>query len=145
MLNKPEYVLDLILQSSHILLWWHLCTSKQKEAFSQSASWGSHLEWFSYSLEGAPRGVEHLLAHFPFTPRSNSSQTISIGFRSSNCGGQVTDAALHHSLSWSNSPHIVWRCVWGDCPVNGITKRKPDGMTCPSGTLASIKCALDFE
>ena len=28
-----------------------------------------------------------------------------------------SDPALHHSPSWSNSPYIAWRCVWGHCPV----------------------------
>ena len=42
-----------------------------------------------------------------------------------------SDAALHHSPSWSNSPYTAWKCVgplscWktNDSP----TKRKPDGM-----------------
>ena len=42
-----------------------------------------------------------------------------------------TDAALHHTHSWSNSPYTAWRCVgslscWktNDSPA----KRKPDGM-----------------
>ena len=55
---------------------------------------------------------------FSFTLWSNSSQTISIAFRSGDCGGQVIwDAALHNSLSWSNSPYTAWRCVFGYCPV----------------------------
>ena len=28
-----------------------------------------------------------------------------------------SNAALHHSPSWSNSPYTVWRCVLGHCPV----------------------------
>ena len=28
-----------------------------------------------------------------------------------------SDAALHHSPSWSNSPYTAWRCVLGHCPV----------------------------
>ena len=48
-----------ILQSSHLLLWWQLYTVL---ALHQSVSRSSHLEWFSNSLEGVPRGAEHLLA-----------------------------------------------------------------------------------
>ena len=28
-----------------------------------------------------------------------------------------SDAALHHSPSWSNSPYTAWRCVLGHCSV----------------------------
>ena len=38
------YVIFEILQSSHPLPWWQLCTLL---AFSQPASWGSHLECIS--------------------------------------------------------------------------------------------------
>ena len=55
-------------------------------------SWHSlnqlHLECRSNSLEGVPIYAEHLLAAFP-SLRSDSSQTISIGLRLGDCGGQV--------------------------------------------------------
>lgn len=46
-------------------------------AFSQSALWGSHLEWFSDRLEGVPSGTEHLLAVFlSGSTHSRSSQLV---------------------------------------------------------------------
>ena len=52
-------------------------------------SWHSlnqfQLECFSNSLEGFPT----LVGCFSFTLRSNSSQTITIGLRSGDCGGLV--------------------------------------------------------
>jgi hypothetical protein len=44
-----------------------------------------------------------------------------------------SDAALHHSPSWSNSPYIAWRCVGSlSCwkKKDSHTKHKPDGMAC---------------
>jgi hypothetical protein len=47
-----------------------------------------HLQCFSNSLEGVPT-CWALVGCFSFTLRSNSSQTIAIGLRSGDCGGQV--------------------------------------------------------
>ena len=56
--NKMYIFRFYILQSSHPLPRWQLCTLL---AFSQPASWGSHLECFYNSLEGVPTYAEHLL------------------------------------------------------------------------------------
>ena len=58
-----------------------------------------------------------LVGCLSFTLRSNSSQRISIGLRSGDCGGQVIWCSIHYSSSWSNSPYIAWRCVLDHCPV----------------------------
>ena len=76
------YFIFEILQSSHPLPWWQLCTLL---AFSQPASPGMLFQqsWRSSHICWA------LVGCFSFTLRSNSSQTISIGLRSGDCGGQV--------------------------------------------------------
>ena len=116
MLNKPEYILYFrfldLFRSSHLLLWWQLCTLL---AFFQSASWGSHLEWFSNSLEGVPRGAEHLLAALPSLCGPTHHRPSQLGWVI--VEARSSDPALHHSPSWSYSPYIAWRCVWGHCPV----------------------------
>jgi hypothetical protein len=56
-------------------------------------SWHSlnqlHGECFSNRVEGVPTYAEPLLIAFPSLCGPNSSQTISIGWRSGDCGGQV--------------------------------------------------------
>ena len=97
-----------ILQSSHP--WWQLCTHL---AFSQSASWGMLFQqsWRSSHICWA------LVGCFSFTLRSNSFKTISIGLSWVIVEVRSSDAALHHSPSWSNSPYTAWRCVLGHCPI----------------------------
>lgn len=75
-----------ILQSSSLLLWWHLCTLL---AFSQSDPWGSHLELISNQSWRSSQGCWALVGCFAFTFWSNLSQTISIGLRLGDCRGQV--------------------------------------------------------
>ena len=116
------YFIFEILQSCHLCLdesfahSWHSLNQLHEEL-----SWrSSHISWA-------------LVGCFSFTLQSNSTQTISIGLRLGDCGGQgSSDAALHHSPSWSNSPYTTWSCVLGHCPVETQmivpTKRKPDGM-----------------
>ena len=48
------------------------------------------------------------LGYFSFTLRSNSSQT---GWGQVIVEARSSDAALHHSPLWSNSPYTAWRCV----------------------------------
>ncbi len=91
------------------LLWWQLCTLL---AFSQSASWGSHLEWFTSSLEGVPRGAEHLFAALPSLCGPTQHKPSKLGLCQVIVDTRSSDAALHHSTSWSNSPYAAWRCVW---------------------------------
>ena len=71
-----------ILQSSHALPKWQLCTLL---AFSQPASPGMLFQqsWSSSHICWA------LVGCFSFTLQFNSSQNISIGLRSGDCGGQV--------------------------------------------------------
>jgi hypothetical protein len=68
-------------------------------AFSQLASWGMLFQqsWRSSHISWA------LVGCFFFTLRSNSSQTISIGLRSGDCGGQVI---------WCSTQGVL-----GHCPV----------------------------
>ena len=83
-----KYFISEILQSSHPLPWWQLCTLL---AISQSTSSGMLFQqsWRSSHICWA------LVGSFSFTLRSNSSQTISIGLRLGDCGGQV----IWHSLN----------------------------------------------
>ena len=100
---KIYYIFE-ILQSCHPLPWCQLCTLL---AISQPASPGMLFQqsWRSSHICWA------LVGCFSFTLRSNSSQTISIGLRSGDCGGQVIWCSTHHSPSCSNSPNTAWRCV----------------------------------
>ena len=118
------YLIFELLQSCLPLPWWQLFTLL---AFSQSASPGMlfQLSWRCSHICWA------LVGCFSFTLWSNSSQTISIGLRPGDYGGWSSDAALHHSPSWSNSPYTAWRCVGSlSCWItnDSPTKRKPDGM-----------------
>ena len=76
-----NYIFE-IFQSSHP--WWQLFTLL---AFSQPASPGMRFQQSCWALVGC----------FSFTLWSNSPQTISIGLRSGDCGGQVT---------WCSSPPL---------------------------------------
>ena len=53
-----------------------------------------------------------LVGCFFFTLRSNSSQTISVGFRLGDCGGQVI-WRRQHSITLILGPIVLW----GHCPV----------------------------
>ena len=77
-----QYFWFLIIWSSHSLSWWQLCTLL---AFFQPASWTMLFQqyWRSSYICWV------LVGCFSFTLRSNSSQIISIGLRSGDCGGQV--------------------------------------------------------
>ena len=52
-----------------------------------------------------------------FTLWSNSSQTISVWFRSGDCGGQVIWCSTPSLSFLENGPYTAWRCVLGHCPV----------------------------
>jgi hypothetical protein len=65
---------------------------------------------FAMVLKDFPH-ANHLLAAFSFNLLANSSQTISIGLRSVIVEAMSSDAAFHHSSSWSNSPYTAWQCV----------------------------------
>jgi hypothetical protein len=98
------------------LPWWPLCTLL---AFSQTASWDSHRECFSNSLEGVPTYAEHLLdvitsLHVPNHPKSQ------LGWGQVIVEARLSNAALHHSPSWSNSSYTAWRCVLGRYPVEKV-------------------------
>lgn len=60
--------------------------------------------------------------------------------------GQMTvevrpsDAAFHHSPSWSNSPYTGWRCVWGHCHVGKINDQLN-----PLGWRFAAVCILTQE
>ena len=75
------------------------------------------MECFSNIIEVVPTYAEHLLAAFPSLcsptrpkPSQLNSGRVIVKARSS-------DAALHHSPFWSNSPYRAWKCVFGHCPV----------------------------
>lgn len=132
MLNSPEYILldlRLRIQSGHLSLWWQLCTLL---AFSHSASWGSHLERFSIKSWKSFQTCWVLSGCFSFTLCSNASQTISIGFRSGDCGSQVVwlwcgtlslsflEKLILHNLHVCFGFLFCWK-------TNDL---KPDGMMC---------------
>ena len=88
---KKVYIFE-ILQNSHPLPWWQLCTLL---TFSQPASPGIIFQqsWRSSHICWA------LVGCFSFTLQSNSSQTISIGRRLGDCGGQVI---------WCSTPSLFF-------------------------------------
>ena len=75
-----------------------------------------HLECFSNSL-GSSHICWEFVDCFSFTLRSNSSQPPQLGWGQLIVVVRSSDAALHHSPSWSNSQYPAWRCVLGHCPV----------------------------
>ena len=95
MLIKPECFIFYILQSSHLLLWWQLCTLL---VFFQSASWGSHLEWFSNCLEGVSRSAEHLFAALPSLCGPTHPRPSQLGLGQVIVEARSSDAALDHSF-----------------------------------------------
>ena len=99
-----------ILQSSHPLPWWQLCTLL---AFSTSFIG----ECFSISLKGVPTHAEHLLAAFPSLCGPTHPKPSQLGWDWVIVEARSSDAALHHSPSWSNSPYTAWRCVLSHYPV----------------------------
>ena len=117
--------------------WKHVVTKKvlNKSKIYFTHSWHSlsqlHLECFSISLEGVPTYAEHLLAALPSLSGPTHPKPSKLGWGWVTVEARSSDAALHHSPSWSNSPYPAWRCVgslscWktNDSP----TKPKPDGM-----------------
>ena len=101
---------------SLLLPWWQLCTLL---AFSQSVSCASHLEWFSNSLKGVPKhsqGAEHLLATLPLICSSPHPKPTQLGLGQVTVEASSSDAALHHSPSWSDIPYIAWT-VWSHCTI----------------------------
>ena len=61
-----------------------------------------------------------------------------------------SDAALHHSPSWSNSPYTAWRCVLGHCPVEkqmiAPLSANQMGWSMQNAVVAMlVKCALNSE
>ncbi|XP_052313566.1 uncharacterized protein LOC118390860 isoform X2 [Oncorhynchus keta] len=69
-----------------------------------------HLECFSSIIEGVPTYAEHLLAAFPSLCGPTHSITSQLACRVI-VEARSSDAALHHSPSWSNSTYTAWRCV----------------------------------
>ena len=85
----------------------------------------------AFPTEGVSTYAERLLAAFPSLCSLTHAKPSQLGWGWVIVEARSSDAALHHSPSWSNSPYIAWRCVgslscWktNDCP----TKCKPDGM-----------------
>ena len=112
-----------MLQSSHPLPWWQLFTLL---TFSQPASAG-----MLFQSSWVPTYAEHLCAAFPSLCSPTHPKPSQLGWGWVIVEARSSDAALHQSLYWSNSPCTVWRCVgslswWknNDSP----TKRKPAGM-----------------
>ena len=112
-----------ILKIKHPLPWWQLCTHL---AFPQPASPGMLFQqsWRSSHICWA------LVGCFYFT-RPTHPKPSQLGLGRVTVKARVSDAALHHSPSWSNIPYTAWRCVaslscWktNDSP----TKCKPDLM-----------------
>ena len=89
------YFIFEIHHRSHPSPWWQFCTLL---AFSQPASWGSHLEWFSNIFE-VPTYVEHLLAVFPSLCDPTHPEPCQWGAGRVIVEGKSSDAALNLSPS----------------------------------------------
>ena len=81
-------------------------------------SWHSlnqlHEEYFSNSLEGDLTYAEHLLAVFPSLCGPTHPKTSQLGCGRGIVDARSSEAALHHSPSWSNSPYaalVFWVIV----------------------------------
>ena len=123
--NKWKYVL--------YLRFFKVATLCLDDSFTHS--WHSlnqlHEECFSNSLEGVSTYAEHFLAVFPSLCGPTHPKPSQFGWGRVIVEARSSDAALHHSPSWSNNPFTAWRCVgslscWktNDSP----TKHKPDRM-----------------
>jgi hypothetical protein len=91
-----------------------------------------HLDCFSKSLEGVPTYAEHLLAAYPSLCGLTHPKLSQLGWGRGIVQARSSDAALHHSPYWSNSPYTALRCVGALCCCksnDSLTKRKPDIMT----------------
>ena len=79
-------------------------------------SWRSlnqlHLERFFNSLEGVPTCAEHLLAAFPSLYGPTHPKPSQLGWGQVIMEARSSDAALHHSPSWSNSPFVLHSSRW---------------------------------
>ena len=60
---------------------------------------------------------DHLLAAFPSLWGPTHPKPSHLGWGRVIVEARSSDAALHHSPSWSISPYTAWRCVLGHCPV----------------------------
>ena len=84
-------------------------------------SWHSlnqlHMECFTNSLEEVVTYAEHLLTAFPSLCGPTHPKPSQLGWGRVIMEARSSDAVLHHSPSWSNSPYTAWRCVLGHCPV----------------------------
>jgi hypothetical protein len=69
-----------------------------------------HLECFSNSLAGVPTHAEHLLAAFPSLCGPTHPKPSQLGWGRVTVEARSSNAALHHSLSWSNCTNTAWRC-----------------------------------
>ena len=85
-----------VIQSSHSLPLRQLCTL---------------LALFSNSLEGVTKYSEHLLAGFPSLCGRTHPKPSYLGWGWVIVVARSSDATLHHSPSWSNSPYTAWCCV----------------------------------
>ena len=70
-----------------------------------------HLECFFYHFEGVPKYAEHLLAAIPSLCGPTHPKPSQLGWVRVMVEARSSDAVLHHSPSWSNSPYTTWRCV----------------------------------
>ena len=81
---------------------------------SFSHSWHSlnqlHLECFSNSLERVPTYDEHLLDAFPSLCGPTHPKPSQLGWARVIVEARSSDAALHSSHSWLNSPYTAVRC-----------------------------------
>ena len=104
------YFVFQILESSHTLPWWQLCTLWHSLHQLQEVC-------FTNSLEGVPTYAEHLLAAFSSLSDPTYPKPFQLGWSQVIVEARSSDAALHHSLSWSNNPYTAWRCVLDHWPV----------------------------
>ena len=92
----------------------------------KNASCGGH-------LEGVPRGAEHLLAALPSPCSPTHPRPSQLGLSQMIVEARSSDAALHHSPSWSNSPFT------GLMFIPCVSWPKQVSSCCSSSVVASLQ------
>ena len=108
----------IISKSILYLRFFKVATLCLDDSFAHS--WHSlnqlHLECFSNSLEGVPTYAEHLLMSFPSLCSPTHPKPSQLGRGLVIVEVRSSDAALHHSPSWSNRLTQPGGML-GHCPI----------------------------
>ena len=103
-----------------------------------------HLEYFSNNLEGVPTYVEHMLAAFPSLCNPTHPKPSQLGWGRGTVEARSSDAALHHSPSWSNSPVGSLSCC--NQIIVSLSANQIDGISLRYAVVAMlVKCAAISE